>query len=78
MQKKLNHLAESGSISTEQIERLEKEIQEQEKLLLGYQLENERLYQQMKQLQTVTKTTEDKLFRENDRLKTEVHELKYV
>lgn len=78
VKRRLQELTASGTVSSEHIDRLEAEIREQEKLLSGYQHENERLYQQMKQLQTVSKTTEERLFRDNDRLKTEVRELKYV
>ncbi len=63
-------------MSQEHLERLEKEITEQEKLLTGYQQENERLYQEMKKLQTISKTTEEKMFVENDRLKIELRTYK--
>ena len=64
------------SVSAEQAERLEREIREQEKLLAGYQAENERLYQDIKKVQTETKATQERLFRENERLKTETRSLR--
>ena len=77
VRKKLAELsAGEGGVSSEQLARLEREVQEQEKLLAGYQQENERLYQQMKKLQEVSKTTEQKMFKENDRLTTQVRSLK--
>ena len=72
-------IAAGGSLesaSSEQAERLEKEIRDQEKLLAGYQSENERLYQDMKKIQGETKATQERMFRENERLKTEVRSLK--
>ena len=72
-------IAEGGSLesaSSDQAEKLEKEIREQEKLLAGYQSENERLYQEMKKIQGDTKSTHERMFRENERLKTEVRSLR--
>ncbi len=83
-EKQLNdrkRIAEGGSLETvtsDQAEKLEKEIREQEKLLAGYQAENERLYQDMKKIQTETKATQDRLFRENEKLRAEVKSLKQV
>ena len=74
-------IAAGGSLesaSSEQAERLEREIRDQEKLLAGYQSENERLYQDMKKIQGETKATQERMFRENERLKTEVRSLKLV
>ena len=55
---------------------MEKEIREQEKLLAGYQQENERLYTEMKRIQTMNKTTEDRMFKENQKLTNEVMSLR--
>ncbi len=72
-------IADGGSIEgadAKQAERLEKEIREQEKLLAGYQAENERLYQDLKKIQLDTKAMQQKMFRDNERLKTEVRSLR--
>ncbi|XP_074662384.1 centrosomal protein of 162 kDa-like [Tubulanus polymorphus] len=54
----------------------EKEIAEQEKLLAGYQQENERLYSEMKRIQVMNKVTEERMFKENQRLQTELMTLR--
>ncbi|XP_031560338.1 centrosomal protein of 162 kDa-like isoform X2 [Actinia tenebrosa] len=63
-------------ITEEEKKRLEKEIREQEKLMKGYQQENERLYKELKQIQAKGKTTEARMFAENQKLATEVANLK--
>ena len=60
----------------DQVLLMEKEIREQEKLLAGYQQENERLYTEMKRIQTMNKTTEDRMFKENQKLTNEVMSLR--
>lgn len=54
--------------SGEELKRLEKEVREQEQLLTGYQLENERLYKELKQMQAKEKTSEARMFSENQKL----------
>uniref|UniRef100_A0A5F8G7Q8 Centrosomal protein of 162 kDa n=1 Tax=Monodelphis domestica TaxID=13616 RepID=A0A5F8G7Q8_MONDO len=63
-------------ISEEKIKQIRKEIQEQETLLQGYQQENERLYKQVKELQMQNKKNEERLFKENQCLLTELTSLK--
>ena len=63
-------------ISKEQFEMMEKEIREQEKLLAGYQQENQRLYEDMKKTQSDSKATEERLFFDNQKLKTDVASLR--
>ena len=53
---------------------MEKEVREQEQLLSGYQLENERLYKELKQMQAREKANEARMFSENQRLGTEIDE----
>ncbi|XP_056015434.1 centrosomal protein of 162 kDa-like isoform X3 [Ostrea edulis] len=65
-----------GEISTEQMERLKKDLQEQENLIAGYQQENQRLYDQVKGLQKQAKVTEERMFSENQRLQTELTNLR--
>ena len=50
------------------MKRLEKEVQEQEQLLTGYQQENERLYKELKQIQAKEKASEARMFSENQKL----------
>ncbi|XP_068921184.1 centrosomal protein of 162 kDa isoform X2 [Petaurus breviceps papuanus] len=66
----------AGPISEEKLKQIQKEIQEQETLLQGYQQENERLYKQVKELQVQNKKNEERLFKENQCLLTELASLK--
>ena len=50
------------------MQRLEKEVREQEQLLTGYQQENERLYKELKQIQAKEKASEARMFSENQKL----------
>lgn len=54
--------------SEEELKKLEKEVREQEQLLSGYQLENERLYKELKQIQAKEKSNEARMFSENQKL----------
>ena len=47
---------------------MKKEIKEQELLLNGYQLENERLFQEMKKKDSEKKASQSNLVEENQRL----------
>ena len=69
-------MLEAVGSENDQIQRLEKEVQEQEKLLAGYQQENQRLYDDMKKMQGTSKATQEKMFTENQRLTSEVSKLK--
>ncbi|XP_036624788.1 centrosomal protein of 162 kDa [Trichosurus vulpecula] len=74
---KLFNIGETtGPISEEKLKQIQKEIQEQETLLQGYQQENERLYKQVKELQVQNKKNEERLFKENQCLLTELASLK--
>ncbi|XP_013389121.1 centrosomal protein of 162 kDa [Lingula anatina] len=64
------------NVSKEQVQWMEREIREQEKLMLGYQQENERLYKEMKAMQITNKATEEKMFKENQRLTAEIVSLR--
>ncbi|XP_012943714.1 centrosomal protein of 162 kDa isoform X1 [Aplysia californica] len=59
-----------------QTARLEREVQEQENLLAGYQAENKRLYEEIKGLQSKAKVTEGSMFKENQRLTSELTNLR--
>ncbi|KAL6072538.1 hypothetical protein STEG23_006858, partial [Scotinomys teguina] len=66
----------SDPITGEKLKQIQKEIQEQETLLQGYQQENERLYNQVKDLQEQNKRNEERMFKENQNLFSELASLK--
>ncbi|XP_050996153.1 centrosomal protein of 162 kDa [Acomys russatus] len=66
----------SDPITGEKLKQIQKEIQEQETLLQGYQQENERLYYQVKELQEQNKKNEERMFKENQNLLSELASLK--
>ncbi|RCU23300.1 hypothetical protein DVA69_19645, partial [Acinetobacter baumannii] len=54
------HLGETTDpVTEEKLKQIQKEIQEQEMLLQGYQQENEKLYNQVKDLQEQNKKNEE-------------------
>ncbi|CAK7310215.1 Centrosomal protein of 162 kDa [Vulpes lagopus] len=63
-------------VTEEKLKQIQKEIQEQETLLQGYQQENERLYNQVKDLQEQNKKNEERMFKENQSLFSELASLK--
>ncbi|XP_070078865.1 centrosomal protein of 162 kDa isoform X3 [Equus caballus] len=63
-------------VTEEKLKQIQKEIQEQETLLQGYQQENERLYNQVKHLQEQNKKNEERMFKENQNLFSELASLK--
>ncbi|KAK6170319.1 hypothetical protein SNE40_018734 [Patella caerulea] len=64
------------NVAKERINKLEKEIKEQETLIVGYQQENQRLYNEVKQIDKNTKDTEGSMFKENQKLVREVSQLR--
>lgn len=60
----------------DRISKLETEIQSQEKLISGYQMENERLYKDVKQTDSLHKATYDKLYQENHKQASELAQLR--
>ncbi|XP_055965721.1 centrosomal protein of 162 kDa [Sorex fumeus] len=70
------HFEATDSITEEKLKHIQKEIQEQETLLQGYQQENERLYKQVKDLQEQNKKNEERMFKENQNLFSELASLK--
>ncbi|KAF6113140.1 centrosomal protein 162 [Phyllostomus discolor] len=66
----------ADAITEEKLKQIQKEIQEQETLLQGYQQENERLYNQVKDLQEENKKNEERMFKENQSLFSELASLK--
>nr|KAF6504357.1 centrosomal protein 162 [Rousettus aegyptiacus] len=63
-------------VTEEKLKQIQKEIQEQETLLQGYQQENEKLYNQVKTLQEQNKKNEERMFKENQSLFSELASLK--
>ncbi|XP_028411147.1 centrosomal protein of 162 kDa-like isoform X2 [Dendronephthya gigantea] len=74
--KRASKTANLKSMSDEELRKLEKEICDQDQLLTGYQQENERLYEDLKQAQVKAKTAEAQMFKENQKLASEVAVLK--
>ncbi|XP_055130062.1 centrosomal protein of 162 kDa isoform X1 [Symphalangus syndactylus] len=71
------HFGEAADpVTGEKLKQIQKVIQEQETLLQGYQQENERLYNQVKDLQEQNKKNEERMFKENQSLFSEVASLK--
>ncbi|KAM4771046.1 centrosomal protein of 162 kDa [Rhinophrynus dorsalis] len=64
------------SAADDKTQQIRKEIEEQETLLQGYQQENERLYQQVKDLQAKNKQSEEQMFQENQSLKANLLSLR--
>ncbi|XP_062837180.1 centrosomal protein of 162 kDa isoform X2 [Anolis carolinensis] len=60
----------------EMLKEIQKEVENQEMLLQGYQQENERLYNQVKELQQNNKKNEENMFKENQYLMTELASLR--
>ncbi|XP_071390914.1 centrosomal protein of 162 kDa, partial [Centroberyx affinis] len=59
-------------VTEEKLKVIDKEMQEQETLIKGYQQENEKLYLQMKAQQAKNKANEEAMFAENQRLLNEL------
>ncbi|KAM4041422.1 centrosomal protein of 162 kDa isoform 2-T2 [Anomaloglossus baeobatrachus] len=76
--KKMSHLFgdQNTPVKEEKIQQIKQEILEQETLLHGYQQENERLYNQVKDLQVQNKQNEQQMFRENQDLRAELISLR--
>ncbi|KAK7886636.1 hypothetical protein WMY93_026257 [Mugilogobius chulae] len=62
----------TDSKNQEKLQQIDREMKEQETLIQGYQQENERLYQQMKTQQARSKANEEVMFKENQRLLSEL------
>ncbi|XP_067367219.1 centrosomal protein of 162 kDa isoform X3 [Channa argus] len=68
-----NRWAKATNPATEEtLQKINKEIKEQETLIKGYQQENEKLYLQMKAQQAISKANEEAMFNENQRLLNEL------
>ncbi|KAM5165178.1 centrosomal protein of 162 kDa [Mantella aurantiaca] len=77
MKKRSHLLGDKNDPATEEkLQPIRQEIEEQETLLKGYQQENERLYQQVKELQLKNKEKEEHMFKENQALKADIISLR--
>ncbi|XP_076004678.1 centrosomal protein of 162 kDa [Genypterus blacodes] len=65
---KRSGMESAASVSEEKLHLINKEIQEQNVLIRGYQQENEKLCQEMKNLKAQSKASEEAMFQENQRL----------
>ncbi|NXH85798.1 CE162 protein, partial [Edolisoma coerulescens] len=75
-EKRWTHHAATIPVSEEKLAQIQKEIADQEVIIQGYQQENERLYKQMKELQIQNKKNEERMFKENQCLKSELVDLR--
>ncbi|XP_068867320.1 centrosomal protein of 162 kDa isoform X2 [Aphelocoma coerulescens] len=75
-EKRWTHHAATVPVSEEKLAQIQKEIEDQEVIIQGYQQENERLYKQMKELQIQNKKNEERMFKENQCLKSELINLR--
>ncbi|XP_061845435.1 centrosomal protein of 162 kDa isoform X2 [Colius striatus] len=71
-EKRWAHHTATFPVSEEKLAQIQKEIEDQEVIIQGYQQENERLYKQMKELQIQNKKNEERMFKENQCLMSEL------
>ncbi|KAM9383605.1 centrosomal protein of 162 kDa [Phaethornis superciliosus] len=69
---KWTHHTETVPVTEEKLAQIRKEIEDQEVIIQGYQQENERLYKQTKELQIQNKKNEERMFKENQCLMSEL------
>ncbi|KAM6406696.1 centrosomal protein of 162 kDa isoform 2-T2 [Pluvialis apricaria] len=70
--KRWTHHTATIPVTEEKLAQIQKEIEDQEVIIQGYQQENERLYKQMKELQIQNKKNEERMFKENQCLMSEL------
>ena len=73
---RLSAVKQSQAIGREELARLEEEIRQQDVILTGYQRDNERLHGEMKHLRSTAKATEERMFHENHKLKSQLANLR--
>ncbi|KAM9267788.1 centrosomal protein of 162 kDa isoform 3-T4 [Cariama cristata] len=71
-EKRWTHHTATFPVTEEKLAQIQKEIEDQEVIIQGYQQENERLYKQMKELQIQNKKNEERMFKENQCLMSEL------
>ncbi|XP_017682059.1 PREDICTED: centrosomal protein of 162 kDa isoform X2 [Lepidothrix coronata] len=75
-EKRWTHHTATIPVTQEKLTQIQKEIEDQEVIIQGYQQENERLYKQMKDLQIQNKKNEERMFKENQCLMSELRDLR--
>uniref|UniRef100_A0A663DXK3 Centrosomal protein of 162 kDa n=1 Tax=Aquila chrysaetos chrysaetos TaxID=223781 RepID=A0A663DXK3_AQUCH len=75
-EKRWTHHTATIPVTEEKLAQIQKEIEDQEVIIQGYQQENERLYKQMKELQIQNKKNEERMFKENQCLMSELIDLR--
>ncbi|NWV67450.1 CE162 protein, partial [Malurus elegans] len=75
-EKRWTHHVATIPVTEEKLAQIQKEIEDQEVIIQGYQQENERLYKQMKELQIQNKKNEERMFKENQCLMSELVDLR--
>ncbi|NWU61624.1 CE162 protein, partial [Pterocles burchelli] len=71
-EKRWIHHTAAVPVTEEKLAQIQKEIEDQEVIIQGYQQENEKLYKQMKELQIQNKKKEEQMFKENQCLMSEL------
>ncbi|XP_010075520.1 PREDICTED: centrosomal protein of 162 kDa, partial [Pterocles gutturalis] len=71
-EKRWTHHTAAAPVTEEKLAQIQKEIDDQEVIIQGYQQENEKLYKQMKELQIQNKKKEEEMFKENQCLMSEL------
>ncbi|NXG41817.1 CE162 protein, partial [Psilopogon haemacephalus] len=66
----------AAPLPEDRLAQIQKEVEDQEVIIRGYQQENERLYKQMKELQTQNKRNEERMFKENQCLMSELRAIR--
>ncbi|NXC01673.1 CE162 protein, partial [Orthonyx spaldingii] len=75
-EKRWTHRVATIPITEEKLAQIQKEIEDQEVIIQGYQQENEKLYKQVKELQIENKKNEEQMFKENQCLMSELIDLR--
>ncbi|XP_069707316.1 centrosomal protein of 162 kDa isoform X2 [Phaenicophaeus curvirostris] len=70
--KSWTHHTATVPVTEEKLTQIKKEIEDQEIIIQGYQQENEKLYKKMKELQIENKKNEERMFKENQCLMSEL------
>ncbi|NWI90010.1 CE162 protein, partial [Pitta sordida] len=75
-EKRWTHHTATIPVTEEKLAQIQKEIEDQEVIIQGYQQENEKLYKQVKELQMQNKKNEERMFKENQCLMSELIDLR--
>ncbi|XP_064025539.1 centrosomal protein of 162 kDa isoform X2 [Pogoniulus pusillus] len=71
-EQKWAHQTAAAPATEKKLAQIQKEVEDQEVIIQGYQQENERLYKQVKELQSQNKRNEERMFKENQCLMSEL------